>query len=616
MATMIPPDVERFTTEGEKQAYRFLKAAAKPDGAYYCWYLPDLQGREPDFILYSGRCGLVVLEVKDWRLEQIREADPHHFSIESGGRIEKRLNPLAQARGYLNQLMDLIKKDRRLVSSNPAHHGNPKIPLACGVIFSNIDKIEYNQAGLDRVIGLDKVFFWDDLHPASPICSDNSGACFAQALGRMFPSRFDFSLTGPELDHLRQLLFPMVRVDIPERQAEFDFQKRIARLNCLDHHQEALARQFDGGHRVLVGPSGCGKTLVLVHKAAFLRRYNPAIKTLLLVCFNITLVAYIKRLLAQKAVPLGPAGVQVMHFYQLCATVIGEPVDFANTDPDYYEIVVQEAVKKTSDCGLQFDAILVDEGQDFSDDMFRVVTGLLNSATNNLTIALDDNQNIYRKRSAWEKIGVQARGRVHRIGCVYRNTVEITRFASGFIEGQATTPGPGIARQQPLFPDFFDFHGPVPELVHLPDVGALCAFVARRIAAMLADKECPCSEIAVLYTRKTIGEGVAEPIPVMIENALADRGVMSRWAAQNLTAKQAYDITTNSVTISTIHSVKGMDFSCVFLLGVDLLDPIIWTEEQIQRLIYVGITRARYRLVIPYLDRTGLIDKLAACQEG
>ena len=61
------------------------------------------------------------------------------------------------------------------------------------------------------------------------------------------------------------------------------------------------------------------------------------------------------------------------------------------------------------------------------------MTELLNPETDNLTIALDENQNLYQKRSSWKDLGVKARGRVHRIDYVYRNTIEITDFANGFI---------------------------------------------------------------------------------------------------------------------------------------------------------------------------------------
>jgi len=99
--------------------------------------------------------------------------------------------------------------------------------------------------------------------------------------------------------------------------------------------------------------------------------------------------------------------------------------------------VTQEALSRLESSGRKYDAVLVDEGQDFTPEMFKVVAGLLNTATNNLTIALDDNQNIYRPKAQWKGLGIQARGRVHKLPGVYRNTAEIAGFASRFIGGQA-----------------------------------------------------------------------------------------------------------------------------------------------------------------------------------
>ena len=51
---MIPANVEIFTTEGEKQFYRFLESVAKPySNKYIAWYTPDLKGKETDFVLYQ-----------------------------------------------------------------------------------------------------------------------------------------------------------------------------------------------------------------------------------------------------------------------------------------------------------------------------------------------------------------------------------------------------------------------------------------------------------------------------------------------------------------------------------------------------------------------------------
>ena len=98
MATMIPDEQSDFTTPGEGAFYRFLHAVAKPDPHYIAWYLPVIQGHEPDFIVYSNQLGLVIFEVKDWILEQVVSADPQHFTLKISGSTQKRKNSLQQAR--------------------------------------------------------------------------------------------------------------------------------------------------------------------------------------------------------------------------------------------------------------------------------------------------------------------------------------------------------------------------------------------------------------------------------------------------------------------------------------------------------------------------------------
>jgi hypothetical protein len=610
MALMIPDEVQGFTTEGEGKFYRFLSAVAKPDNSYLAWYLPNIQDKEPDFILYSDSIGLVIFEVKDWALDQIREANPHQFALEIKGEICSRKNPLQQARDYIGDLKDKIKADGKLISDNPAHHGNPRIPINFGVVFPNINKFEYVEKNLHKVIPTEKIFFWDDLHPASDICCDITGRCFLKALNERFPLLFKFTASHKDVGHLKQLLFPEVRIDLPDRTTEHTYVRQVERLRILDHNQEALARQIDGGHRIIIGASGSGKTLFLAHKAVFLLKYNPAIKSILFVCYNITLVNYVKRILSAKGVPIGESGVKVCHFYELCSEIIGESVAFENEAAEYYEIVTQEALSKIVAFGKKFDAILLDEGQDFTPDMFKVATGLLNPATNNLTIVLDDRQNIYRPKAQWKELGIQARGRVHKLETVYRNTVEIASFADRFIgKGSDGSSGKESA-QLKLFSNFYDFYGPSPDVCRFDTVDRMVAGVADKVAALLKAEGYPFSEVAVLFALKKPDKSRTETLPEMLETALENRGILSQWMSEGYRSKKSYDITTNRVTISTIHSVKGLDFSVVFLLGLDFLTPKGWTEEQIANLTYVGITRARYQLIIPYINQTPLIDRL------
>ena len=229
MATMIPNDVEEFGTDGERVFFNFLRSVAKPDSRYIAWYLPDIKDREPDFLLYCEDVGLVIFEVKDWTLNQIREANPHSFLLDISGRTEPRRNPLQQAHDYLNSVKGKIQEDGQLVSRERNFFGNPKVPICCGVVFPNINKSEYTSKNLHHVVSENKIFFWDDFHPMSDICCDHSGQCFNNVLKRMFPPLFPFKLTPRELNHLKFLMFPVVRIKLPRRDPRTVFTTGIFR---------------------------------------------------------------------------------------------------------------------------------------------------------------------------------------------------------------------------------------------------------------------------------------------------------------------------------------------------------------------------------------------------
>ena len=138
-------------------------------------------------------------------------------------------------------------------------------------------------------------------------------------------------------------------------------------------------------------------------------------------------------------------------------------------------------------------------------------------------------------------------------------------------------------------------------------------YTGSKAKEISATDGCPYSEIAVLYAMKNPGKNLKAPLPEMIASVMESNGILSKWVSEDYRAKSTHDITTNSVTISTIHSVKGLDYAAVFLLGVDFLEPHIWSVEQIEKLIYVAITRARYQLFIPYMVENQFIAKLKAC---
>ena len=589
MAIMFPESVDTFTTEGERRVYHFLRYVARPDTEFMVWYEPDIRGREPDFIVFSPECGLIVLEVKDWRIDQILEADPKSFRMQLGRKEDVRKNPLAQAKEYVKELMGRLNREW----SGGNARSKPPFPISEGVVFSHITRADFFAARLDHVIPDKKVIFWDDMHEQSPLWSDPSGQTFRKWIREHFPPLFPFAATAADMLRLRKTLFPVVRIDVPQRGGAF-FSDTDEHIAALDQCQEQLARNFCSGKRLISGPSGSGKTLILAHQAWHLPRVNKHITKILFTCFNLSLSGYIRRLLARKHVAMGADAVEIVPIYDLCERILGERLAHAKEQSDYYELVVAEALEllcaKKSSLAGSWDAILVDEGQDFTPEMARLLDALLRPDHGVLTVALDENQSIYSAEHAWSHIGGMGVTRLRR---QYRSARQIVRVASRLLDKQV--PDDALCGPTGLNPVFMRFDGQQNLLQGVVDA------IDKRV-----QQGVPMSDIAVLYLNSKLKSGGL--LPLRLIELLELRGVLADWPAEDERAKRRFDITADTVKICTVHSVKGMDFSSVFIIGLD--DLVDHPNGKNRRLAYAGLTRARHELIIVHVGNDGLMPLL------
>jgi hypothetical protein len=616
MARMYPEHLEgsEEATEGEKRVFGFIQEAARPHKDFTCWYQPSIgrQGKVPDFVLYGRKLGLLVLEVKDWASHQILSYTPHHFTVQVSGRVEAKTNPLKQAKGYANALMDSLRESPEFVSREPAHEGGLKIPVARMVVFTNISREEYEDRGIRWLIPMEMTLLREDLDPSGEILSDPSGRKFQQRISGAFPFPFR-GLTGKEEAKLHFALWPEGKIRLPAREGvgRLHFEREVA---ALDQAQAKLARRLGPGHQVIKGPPGSGKTLVLIHRCCQLCRSQTKVKRILLVCFNIALVSYLKRLIQEEATGIGEGAVYVSHFFDLCSQVLGETVRFENESSDYYDLVAQEALDRiTSGKGRvePFDAILVDEGQDFDELMLRVVLALLKPG-GDFVLSLDSYQDLYRRRPSWKSVGIEAAGRIHTLKRAYRCTKALFDFGQRFI-GQE----PGVGRQLALLPEAGVFHGSTPEIFKFPDTRELEAFLLKDLGACLHRGEYKRSEIAIIYDDKVYGPDRFSydnrALPMRLLRGLEASGIPSTWVSQDVRSKELYDITTDRVSLISIHSSKGLDFGLVYLVGLDHFRGTGETIRDLVPLVYVAMTRAKARLVIPYVEETELIRRIKEC---
>ena len=81
---------------GERRVFVALRDHLPED--YLVYYDIPVDGRHPDFIIVGPDLGLVVLEVKDWRLKSILEVTADHIRLRQTKGDLDVLNPVRQVR--------------------------------------------------------------------------------------------------------------------------------------------------------------------------------------------------------------------------------------------------------------------------------------------------------------------------------------------------------------------------------------------------------------------------------------------------------------------------------------------------------------------------------------
>ena len=500
----------------------------------------------------------------------------------------------SRPRQFAHVVVDLLKQDPQLTHPpGSPYAGQLTFPYGYGVVLTNITRHQFETSGLGDVLPQPHLFICKD-----EMTESADVEVFQSRLWSMFNVRFDSKLSLPQVERIRWLLFPEIRIHQQQLPMDPADQAGTASppadlLQVMDLAQEEIARNLGDGHRVIHGVAGSGKTLILAYRCRLLARTLP--KPVLVLVFNRSLASWLRYQFDQQG--LGDK-VTVRTFHGWCHDQIRtyhvpSPV-VEGGGARYIEELVQTVIRAVDRGQIpraQYGAVMIDEGHDFEPDWLKLAVQMLDPATNQLLLLYDDAQSIYGdKRSrafSFKSVGIAAAGRTKILRRNYRNTREILTCARAFAEALLSPVDADEDGVPLIFPETGDRSGARPRFARLASLQLEVAHIARELKAQHA-AGVPWNEMAVFYTAPFVADEIAQ--------ALHDAGVPFDWLRD--AASRAFDPSRPTVKLMTPHSSKGLQYRVAVVAGIGFWPYPAGSEELQARLLYVAMTRATHDLVL------------------
>jgi Nuclease-related domain/UvrD-like helicase C-terminal domain/AAA domain len=570
-------------TAGERRLAERLEQ--KLDDDYLIWFDIPIGPKQSqaDFVLIHPRRGVLVLETKDWRLETIQKVTRQYFELLVNNQVKVVINPLAQARHCAIQIVNELERDKALIQDDGPHCGKLAFPWGHGVVFTRITRKQFETAGLANVIDADHVICSDEM------LEKTDPEQFQQRLWNMFSYSFGKVMTLPQIERVRWIMFPEIRV--PLQPNLVGMESEVPELiRSMDLQQEQLARSIGDGHRVIHGVAGSGKTMILTYRAEHLAK-NSLVgeKPILVLSFNEPLAVKLNADFAAKGLT---NLVHVRNFHKWCRqqlVAFGQPVYQGD---GMFERMVQDVIRAVDRKQIpsgQYRAVMIDEGHDFKPEWLKLITQMVDPLTNSLLVLYDDAQSIFerskRKQFSFKSVGIQAAGRTTILRINYRNSKQVLEIANTFAAQIQQSDHQDEDVAPLLKPTSCGRNGQLPMIVRSTTLSGE-AYKLAELLKVSHEQGHAWGDMAVLCTDYQSIDLCAKAfnqlhIPIQIRKRSGD-----------------FNPQLDQIKVMTMKVSKGLEFSIVALHGVGQM-PIKGEDENEQaRIFYVAATRATQHLII------------------
>lgn len=560
MAKLLPPYINKnCKSTGERMLFDIFKHSSftKDWIILHSLNLSQHSKRlygEIDFLILIPCGGIYVMEVKGGNVKCIDGV--WHFTDKFGNTYTSNIGPFNQARDAMFSLRSAIEKEFG------KGHKFTKIlsGFLCAFPHVSFDKhsVEYESWQI-----LDK----DSIRNCEENFFQNLVQQFIQKYkGQGWFSEKDSLPDANELNLLCDFLrgdFERVRT-IRERLEEFDRQ-----VKSYTAEQYRILDSIQINDRcVTQGSAGTGKTMIALESAI---RAASEGKAVFLTCFNRLIGEWM-----QKQVEEWKDNITVSSLHSFLFEISkGYDYDKSQSNKqDFYTKYLPTLLKDIFQKGIsrKFDKLIIDEGQDLiRDEYLNLFDAMLNGglANGNWEIYGDfESQAIFAQLSKDEMLSLinkvaQPTKFLLKINC--RNTKQIgeeTSLVSGFEKP------PFLLEHLEGIPVEYAFYN---DDVHQKQ---LLAEQLKKLSA----SGLPLNELIIVSPRK-------------FENSSANS--ISGTAIREIKSTSEISATQSFFGFATVQSYKGME--CNYVLITDIEDL---TSEVAKSLLYVGMSRARYGLIL------------------
>ncbi|NEP52151.1 MAG: DNA helicase II [Moorea sp. SIO3C2] len=609
MALIVPDAIPSKASSGEKRLFKILRDELPDD--CHVWYEPNINKLYPDFIILGPTLGLLILEVKGWEARQIQYASHQKFELQRrDGGIEIQQSPLRQGKDYRDTLLNKLKCHSILCQDDEEYQGKLAFPIGFGTIMTNISEAKARAENIYSILEKPQVVYKDEL-----LEWDGIGERYlTKRLESMFTVRFKFmGLEDDQISTIKGVIHPevVVRKEPAKNQSVpsgFTLKPDATVIKTLDNKQEQLARSIGHGHRLFCGVVGSGKTIILLSRAKFIAK-EFFDKRVLILCFNITLAAYLRSLIEEEDHPLYQERIQVLHFNAWAKSIMGRLPMFRDDDSEEYnKMLGNRLLEALSELpkAEKWDAVLVDEAHTFYPNWFTCCKQALKDPENgDLLIVSDTIQSIYKcQKFTWKSVGIKAQGRVKKLQENYRNTKEILSAAWDLVQLSS------IEEKDDVFPLVKPSaalrHGKRPTLHLCESAEAEIENAIAQIQQLTSEGYQP-QDIAIIYRYKSKNE---KELFSFLTQQLESSGLGYYWVCKDNTNKENYSIRHPGVRLITTKSSLGLEFKAVIVLWVQKFG--VGDEAEARKELYVSMTRAQDIL---YLFGSGPFKFLKGLQE-